>query len=121
MLPAFEVERYDERPGHGARDLDRLGGGEGERPVADWGTRAAPRLRRAMRTVKRCATSSSLHRTAMTLGVTATPARHGPAQADRGPVIGFALTFTDGPEHLLYLSGDTPSCTTAPTRIFRPE
>ena len=42
-----------------------------------------------------------------TLRVTATPARHGPPQADRGPVIGFALAFTDEPEHAVYISGDT--------------
>jgi DNA-binding CsgD family transcriptional regulator len=39
--------------------------------------------------------------------VTATPARHGPADADRGPVIGFALASSAEPEHVLYLSGDT--------------
>lgn len=41
------------------------------------------------------------------LRVTATPARHGPAEGDRGPVIGFALAFTDRPERVLYVSGDT--------------
>jgi L-ascorbate metabolism protein UlaG (beta-lactamase superfamily) len=41
------------------------------------------------------------------LRVTATPARHGPPHADRGPVVGFALTFADEPSDLLYLSGDT--------------
>ncbi|MFL5560810.1 MAG: MBL fold metallo-hydrolase [Gemmatimonadaceae bacterium] len=40
------------------------------------------------------------------LRVTATPARHGPAQGDRGPVIGFALTFEDTPR-TVYVSGDT--------------
>ncbi|MGE5279053.1 MAG: MBL fold metallo-hydrolase [Acidobacteriota bacterium] len=39
--------------------------------------------------------------------VTATPARHGPAHADRGPVIGFVLAFRDDPASALYLSGDT--------------
>jgi L-ascorbate metabolism protein UlaG (beta-lactamase superfamily) len=39
--------------------------------------------------------------------VTATPARHGPAGGDRGPVIGFALAFTDRPDHAVYVSGDT--------------
>ena len=39
--------------------------------------------------------------------VTATPARHGPADGDRGPVIGFALSFDDAPERAVYLSGDT--------------
>ena len=41
------------------------------------------------------------------LRVTATPARHGPAHADRGPVIGFHLAFADAPDDGLYLSGDT--------------
>lgn len=41
------------------------------------------------------------------LQVTATPARHGPAHADRGPVVGFALAFRDDPENVVYLSGDT--------------
>jgi L-ascorbate metabolism protein UlaG (beta-lactamase superfamily) len=42
-----------------------------------------------------------------TLVVTATPARHGPAQGDRGPVIGFALAFGDEPDRVVYVSGDT--------------
>lgn len=41
------------------------------------------------------------------LRVTATPARHGPAHADRGPVIGFVLAFLDDPGTKIYLSGDT--------------
>jgi len=41
------------------------------------------------------------------LEVTATPARHGPADADRGPVVGFALAFDDRPDDVLYVSGDT--------------
>jgi L-ascorbate metabolism protein UlaG (beta-lactamase superfamily) len=41
------------------------------------------------------------------LRITATPARHGPAQADRGPVIGFVLTSLAAPESAIYLSGDT--------------
>jgi L-ascorbate metabolism protein UlaG (beta-lactamase superfamily) len=40
------------------------------------------------------------------LRVTATPARHGPAGGDRGPVIGFALT-RDDVEGAVYVSGDT--------------
>jgi L-ascorbate metabolism protein UlaG (beta-lactamase superfamily) len=40
------------------------------------------------------------------LRVTATPARHGPAGGDRGPVIGFALTL-DEVEGAVYVSGDT--------------
>jgi L-ascorbate metabolism protein UlaG (beta-lactamase superfamily) len=40
------------------------------------------------------------------LRVTATPARHGPAGGDRGPVIGFALTREDAPG-TVYVSGDT--------------
>jgi L-ascorbate metabolism protein UlaG (beta-lactamase superfamily) len=42
-----------------------------------------------------------------TLRITATPARHGPAHMDRGPVIGFVLAFTDAPEDAIYFSGDT--------------
>jgi len=38
--------------------------------------------------------------------VTATPARHGPADADRGPVIGFVLTTNDQTA-AVYISGDT--------------
>ena len=41
------------------------------------------------------------------LRVTATPGRHGPSDADRGPVIGFMLAFTDDPKPVLYISGDT--------------
>ena len=41
------------------------------------------------------------------LRVTATPARHGPAHADRGPVIGFVLTWRDQPDEGIYVSGDT--------------
>jgi L-ascorbate metabolism protein UlaG (beta-lactamase superfamily) len=40
------------------------------------------------------------------LRVTATPARHGPAHADRGPVIGFVLERADE-AGAVYLSGDT--------------
>lgn len=40
------------------------------------------------------------------LRVTATPARHGPPEGDRGPVIGFVLSIAD--EHpSVYVSGDT--------------
>jgi L-ascorbate metabolism protein UlaG (beta-lactamase superfamily) len=42
-----------------------------------------------------------------TLRVTATPARHGPAGGDRGPVVGFVLAFADDPSRVLYFSGDT--------------
>jgi L-ascorbate metabolism protein UlaG (beta-lactamase superfamily) len=42
-----------------------------------------------------------------TLRITATPARHAPAQADRGPVIGFVLTSLAAPNSAIYLSGDT--------------
>jgi L-ascorbate metabolism protein UlaG (beta-lactamase superfamily) len=41
------------------------------------------------------------------LRITATPARHGPPHADRGPVIGFLLAFSDDPTNSLYISGDT--------------
>ncbi len=37
--------------------------------------------------------------------VTATPARHGPAHLDRGPVVGFVLESADAP--LTYITGDT--------------
>jgi L-ascorbate metabolism protein UlaG (beta-lactamase superfamily) len=42
-----------------------------------------------------------------TLTITATPARHGPADGDRGPVIGFAIAFADAPRRAVYVSGDT--------------
>jgi L-ascorbate metabolism protein UlaG (beta-lactamase superfamily) len=45
------------------------------------------------------------------LRVTATPARHGPADGDRGPVIGFLLASADLPDApstpAVYVSGDT--------------
>ena len=41
------------------------------------------------------------------LRITGTPARHGPANADRGPVTGFMLAFSDNPENSIYVSGDT--------------
>ena len=41
------------------------------------------------------------------LRVTATPARHGPANADRGPVVGFTLSSPEAPREAIYLSGDT--------------
>jgi len=41
------------------------------------------------------------------LRITATPARHGPADGDRGPVIGFVLAFTDAPTEVVYVSGDS--------------
>ena len=40
------------------------------------------------------------------LRVTATPARHGPAHLDRGPVVGFVLEAA-GKGAAIYLSGDT--------------
>ncbi len=39
--------------------------------------------------------------------ITATPARHGPAGGDRGPVIGFVLRLEDRPDEATYVSGDT--------------
>jgi L-ascorbate metabolism protein UlaG (beta-lactamase superfamily) len=39
--------------------------------------------------------------------VTGTPARHGPAGVDRGPVTGFVLEFPGAPGRAVYLSGDT--------------
>ena len=41
------------------------------------------------------------------LQVTATPARHGPAGMERGPVTGFVAAFTDAPGEAMYVSGDT--------------
>ena len=41
------------------------------------------------------------------LAVTATPARHGPANGDRGPVIGFALAYADQTDSVIYVSGDS--------------
>lgn len=42
-----------------------------------------------------------------TLRVMATPARHGPEGLSRGAVNGFALFFTDAPDYVIYISGDT--------------
>ena len=39
--------------------------------------------------------------------VTGTPARHGPAHRDRGPVTGFVMAFTDALDRAVYVSGDT--------------
>jgi len=39
--------------------------------------------------------------------VTGTPARHGPPDGDRGPVIGFILSSADDPDNAVYISGDT--------------
>ncbi len=41
------------------------------------------------------------------LRVIATPARHGPADRERGPVIGFVLSFSGAPDECVYVSGDT--------------
>ncbi len=41
------------------------------------------------------------------LRVTGTPARHGPADGDRGPVTGFALAYAGSPRSAIYISGDT--------------
>ncbi len=41
------------------------------------------------------------------LRVTGTPARHGPAGGDRGPVTGFVLVAGDRLDGAIYLSGDT--------------
>lgn len=41
------------------------------------------------------------------LRITGTPARHGPAGGDRGPVTGFVLTLAESPQRALYVSGDT--------------
>jgi L-ascorbate metabolism protein UlaG (beta-lactamase superfamily) len=41
-----------------------------------------------------------------TLQITGTPARHGPANGDRGPVTGFVLNLVDE-DDAVYISGDT--------------
>ena len=41
------------------------------------------------------------------LRVVATPARHGPAEHDRGPVVGFVITQANAPERAVYVAGDT--------------
>jgi L-ascorbate metabolism protein UlaG (beta-lactamase superfamily) len=41
------------------------------------------------------------------LRITGTPARHGPAHLDRGPVTGFVLYFADAVQDAIYISGDT--------------
>lgn len=41
------------------------------------------------------------------LRITATPARHGPPDGDRGPVVGFVLALSDAREPVIYVSGDT--------------
>lgn len=46
-------------------------------------------------------------RDARVLRVTATPARHGPPDGDRGPVTGFVLALAGAPERGIYISGDT--------------
>ena len=45
--------------------------------------------------------------TGRTLRVVGTPARHGPADMDRGPVLGFVFFFPDAPDQAIYFSGDT--------------
>lgn len=42
-----------------------------------------------------------------TITLTATPCRHGPPQADRGPVIGFLLRAAPNSTDGIYISGDT--------------
>jgi L-ascorbate metabolism protein UlaG (beta-lactamase superfamily) len=42
-----------------------------------------------------------------TLRIVGTPARHGPAGGDRGPVIGFIVALTGSSRGAIYLSGDT--------------
>jgi len=39
--------------------------------------------------------------------ITATPARHGPPNGDRGPCIGFILSNQSRPTQNIYISGDT--------------
>lgn len=46
-------------------------------------------------------------RNGRTLRIVGTPGRHGPEGGDRGPVTGFALSFADNPDEVVYVSGDT--------------
>jgi L-ascorbate metabolism protein UlaG (beta-lactamase superfamily) len=46
-------------------------------------------------------------RDGLTLRVIATPARHGPVDGDRGPVIGFVLEIVGAVAPIVYASGDT--------------
>jgi len=39
--------------------------------------------------------------------ITATPARHGPAGRDRGPVCGFVVSYSEAPGVDIFISGDT--------------
>src|SRR5581483_2946754 len=39
--------------------------------------------------------------------ITGTPCRHGPPDMDRGPVTGFVISWSEAPEDVLYVSGDT--------------
>jgi len=41
------------------------------------------------------------------VAVSATPARHGPENGDRGPVVGFVLQSTSAADPVFYFSGDT--------------
>jgi L-ascorbate metabolism protein UlaG (beta-lactamase superfamily) len=41
------------------------------------------------------------------LKITGTPARHGPVDGDRGPVIGFIIESSEFPSIVVYISGDT--------------
>ena len=41
------------------------------------------------------------------LSITGTPARHGPAESERGPVTGFLLSYKGSDEEQVYISGDT--------------
>jgi L-ascorbate metabolism protein UlaG (beta-lactamase superfamily) len=41
------------------------------------------------------------------VSITGTPARHGPAGGDRGPVTGFLLSYRDSRDEAIYVSGDT--------------
>lgn len=75
---------------------DRIDDGRGRRPAGSPGSGLAPWDSRDVPA-----------RGGLTLRITATPARHGPADGDRGPVVGFALAFADAPGRCVYVSGDT--------------
>jgi L-ascorbate metabolism protein UlaG (beta-lactamase superfamily) len=86
---------------------------DGGRAVAEAAPRVLTTVDGAERLGENAAGLSPWQRTELpapdgaTLVVTATPARHGPADGDRGTVIGFALAYADAPDEVLYISGDT--------------
>jgi L-ascorbate metabolism protein UlaG (beta-lactamase superfamily) len=68
---------------------------------------AASRLERNARGLAAWQSTEITNRKGRILRVTGTPARHGPAGADRGPVTGFVIAFDDSPSSAVYVSGDS--------------